>query len=175
MAALLATFPLIALEGIYNLGALVAQPPAQKLGAAPNGEEGGGHGERLAVTSEESGMIAGEWTVDLATGWRSHRSLAAMWVLGSCAIAATVTNTGKVLALVGAVCSIPQMLILPPLMAIYAEGKMGFEGVSRGAPPALGGRYGQRALLVVGCILFVLCTYASLEHCINGSADDDDA
>ena len=120
-------------------------------------------------------MIAGEWTVDLATGWRSHRNLSAMWVLGSCVIAATVTNTGKVLALVGAVCSIPQMFILPPLMAIYAEASVGYEGVSRGAPPALGGRYGQRALLGAGCILFVLCTYASLKHCVGVVDDDDDA
>ena len=79
------------------------------------------------------------------------------------------------LALVGAVCSIPQMFILPPLMAIYAVASVGYEGVSRGAPPALGGRYGQRALLGAGCILFVLCTYASLKHCVGVVDDDDDA
>ena len=115
----------------------------------------------------DDGMTAGEWSVDLATGWRSHRYLAAMWVLFSCVLAAFVTDTGKVLALVGAVCSIPQMLILPPLMSIYAEQSVGCEGVMRGAPRALGGKYGQKAQLGAGCVLLVLCTYATLKHCVN--------
>ena len=199
VAALMATYPLIALEGIANLGALLARPPAAE-GAGGGGDGGGGGGGGGAGGSgsrnsglnplslpmlgsgaavaggaatgkmsegEGGGLIAGGWTADLATGWRSHRALASMWVVLSALLAATVTNTGKVMALVGAICSIPQMFIMPPLMAIYAEESVGNEALARGAPRAIGGLRGSYIVLGLGVILFFMCTYASLKHCVD--------
>ena len=67
-----------------------------------------------------------------------------------------VTDTGKVLALIGAMCAIPQMYIVPPLMVICTEGN----GGGKSAGGALVVPY---AVLVLGVLLFCACTYSSLE------------
>jgi amino acid permease len=49
---------------------------------------------------------------------QSREMLALLWVLASTGFAAAFKNTGSVLAVVGAVCAVPQMFILPPLMVL---------------------------------------------------------
>jgi hypothetical protein len=83
--------------------------------------------------------------------------LAAAWVLACTAVAAAVADTGKVLALIGAVSAVPQMLVVPPLMAIVVEARMEHGGAVSAVPPSL-----PHVVLLVGLVLLVACTHSSV-------------
>jgi hypothetical protein len=208
VAALLATFPLIALEGIHNVRALLQQqlgpgspgaerrqqrrrpPPSLSSQAAldepllPGGGGGdapGGGGAQLVAGHGQGQQGEHEHEHGPAAGWRSHRSIAVGWVLASTGVAAAVADTGKVLALIGSTCAIPQMLILPPLMAITTAraaaaaaaeqeggagsgigGGIGVGGVGGGGGAQQLGLGLPHAVLATGVVLFLACTYSSL-------------
>ena len=164
VVAMVITFPLIGFEGQHAfqalaLGGTCGRDAALCSSSSSSSSSSNGASRRAGRAADPTYM----------TPRTKHVIACTVYTMLAITVAAAVSDTGAMIALVGAACGIPIMYILPPLLYLKAASNATHappsmqppsEAMQKAARPAA--RKGAAALLVLGVLVCIACIVSSI-------------